>query len=392
MKNYLYLIFVLLLYSKLSFSQSYQLSTKLDSAGYYFDCYDFETSESLYQSILHSDSLNFAALNGLADSKINLGKKIEALSILDKLMFLDTTNRTSGKKASVLMDLSRFKEAEAIYSNLCLLDSINAYFSRKLAISVYKQDEFFRSIPFIKNYLKLQSSDLEMKMVLAESYFKIDSFPKSLAICEEILQEDSMYSSAVSRAGFICFTKLKDYEKALPFYERLNFLEKFKDPFHLKNLGICEFFTGRPEHAAQLLDSLSDQINDDAMIPFYAGLSYKRLGKVDEALIFLERAAVVAVPSYVADVYHHLGRTYSQKRMFEEALEAYFKVREIDLSNYLVLFDIAIAYEESKRDIMAALPYYELYIKKTTNTNSVDYEYAKNRVEKIKEQLFFEGK
>jgi len=157
-------------------------------------------------------------------------------------------------------------------------------------------------------------------------------------------------------------------------------------------MGICEFFTGKPEHAAQLLDSLSDQINDDPMIPFYAGLSYKRLGKVDEALIFLQRAATVAVPAYVADIYHHLGRTYSQKRMFDDALDAYFKVREIDSSNYYVLFDIAIAYEESKRDIMAALPYYELYVKKTTNTNAADYEYAKNRIERIKEQLFFEGK
>lgn len=368
------------------------MNSKLDSACFYFDCYDFETSESLFQNILQSDSLNFIALNGLADSKINLGKKNEALSILDKLMLLDSTNRTSGKKASVLMDLSRFKEAESIYVQLCLLDSTNAYFSRKLAISVYKQDEYRRTIPQVENYLKQQPSDNEMKMVMADSYFKIDSFAKSLTVCEEILQSDSIYSSALSRAGYICFSKFKDYEKALVFYERLNFLENYKDPFHMKNMGICEFFTGKPEHAAQLLDSLSDQINDDPMIPFYAGLSYKRLGKVDDALIFLQRAATVAVPAYVADIYHHLGRTYSQKRMFDDALDAYFKVREIDSSNYYVLFDIAIAYEESKRDIMAALPYYELYVKKTTNTNAADYEYAKNRIERIKEQLFFEGK
>lgn len=368
------------------------MNSKLDSAGFYFDCYDFETSESLFQNILQTDSLNFIALNGLADSKINLGKKNEALSILDKLMLLDSTNRTSGKKASLLMDLSRFKEAESIYLQLCLLDSTNAYFSRKLAISVYKQDEYRRTIPLVENYLMQQASDNEMKMVLADSYFKIDSFAKSLNVCEEILLADSMCSSAVSRAGFINFTKFQDYEKAIVYYERLNKIENYKDPFHLKNLGVCQYFTGKPEEAAFLLDSLSDQISDDAMIPFYAGLSYKRLGKVDEALIFLQRAATVAVPAYIADIYHHLGRTYSQKRMFDDALEAYFKVREIDSSNYYVLFDIAIAYEESKRDIMAALPYYELYVKKTTDTNAVDYEYAKNRIEKIKEQLFFEGK
>jgi len=67
------------------------------------------------------------------------------------------------------------------------------------------------------------------------------------------------------------------------------------------------------------------------LIPFYAGLSYKKLGKPNLALQFLERSAFLAVPAYVAEIYHHLGRAYSAKRMFAEALNAFEKVCEIDL-------------------------------------------------------------
>ncbi len=387
------LILLLLFFQRVSFAQSLQPMTVLDSARYYFEYFDFESSEELFQNIVASDSTNFSALEGLADSKINLGQKVEALTILDKLYNLDSTNsRVAGKRASLLMDFDRFNEAEAIYANLILRDTTNAYFSRKRAISVYKQDDYRRTVPLVEKYLKLQPSDNEMKMVMADSYQKIDSFASAITVCEDVLNSDSISRSALSKAGFLYFSKLKKYEKALPFYEKLNKLENYKDPFHLKNQGICEFFTGNHEHSAYLLDSLSDELNDDAMIPFYAGLSYKGLGKVDEALLFLQRSATIAVPAYLADIYHHLGRAYSQKRMFNEALESYFKVREIDATNYHVLYDIAIAYEEFERNIMAALPYYNLYVEKVVNPNPSDFKYAKDRIVKIKEQLFFEGK
>jgi tetratricopeptide (TPR) repeat protein len=99
---------------------------------------------------------------------------------------------------------------------------------------------------------------------------------------------------------------------------------------------------------------------------------------------------MLVLPPYTADFYHHLGRTYSAKRMYPEALEAYQAVLEYDAENVQVLYDIAITHEEYNRNQTVALTYYQQFLQASQGKSTPDVTYAENRVKRIKEELFFE--
>jgi tetratricopeptide (TPR) repeat protein len=299
--------------------------------------------------------------------------------------------RISGKYAALFMDIGAYKRAEEIYSRLYAADTNSQYFLRKLITSYYKQEEFLGLIPFAQKFIALQPVDIDIRLVLITAYQKTDSTMLAVDELNKLLMIEPANLTAIAKMAFIYFSKLKEYDIAAGYYRQLNQMENNSDPTHLTNLGICEFFVGNVDVAAPLLDSLSYVIPTDPMIPFYAGLAYKQVGNADLALRFLERSAFLAVPAYVADVFHHLGRAYSAKRMFTEAFKSFDKVREITPDNYMVLFDIAITHEEFNLNRKEALKYYNQFLEKSV-VNSAEAKYAKARVEKIKEQLFFEGK
>lgn len=384
---------VIELFKKQTENHKADISDYLIAAKCYEQQFDFVSAANCYQKALTFDSANVQTLEGLADANVQLGLKKEALDIYSGLFNADSANiRIAGKYASLFMDVGAYKHAQEIYQRLYAADTNSIYFLRKLITSYYKQEEFQELVPLTQKMISLQPFDVDMRLVLITAYQKADSTLLAIDELNRLLAIDTTNLTAISKLAFLYFTKLQEYDEALVYYKQLNEMENNSDITHLTNLGICEFFAGDTEVAAYLLDSLSDVLPTDAMIPFYAGLSYKRQGKPDLALQFLERSAFLAVPAHVADIYHHLGRAYSAKRMFTEAFKAFEKVREIAPDNYMVLYDIAITHEEFNLNRKTALSYYQQFLDKCPNRSSPEAMYAASRMVTIKEQLFFEGK
>lgn len=375
--------------------------------------FDFKAAIINYEKALNFDSSNVAAIEGLADARLNLGMKKEAYAGYAQIMGLDTTNaRVAAKTAGLLMDFDQYAAAESIYSKLYSQDSSNAYFFRRLMLSMYKQKQYAYVLnlyfgsngdrittinkksahAFICQPSVKRDFDKEVEMMVADSYMKINNNQGAIAVMNEILKADSLYIPAISKLGYIYFSAYRSYDIAVEYYRLLNKLEGYSDPFHLKNLGICEYFVGNHEYAAHLLDSLADELADDPFVYFYAGLSYRKLGNIDKALELLENSSMYVIPAYTGDLYHHLGRAYAAKRLFEKAIQTYKKVREYDPENYQVLYDLAVTYEEFDLNRSAALVYYEQFVQECNNQRSADLKYAENRIKIIKEELFFDGK
>ena len=354
--------------------------------------FDFEKAIEKYNASIQLNPENKTAWEGLADASINLGYKENALAAYDQLLASDSTNaRILGKKATLLSDMNRYAEAESIYRYLLAKYDHNPFFYRRLMIALHKQRNFLEIIITHEAEPNFAATDKEVKMVVADAYYRVGGNMETLSIIDQILQIDSLYTPALSRAGHIHFTVYRNYEKAVILYRTLNRVNNFSDPFHLKNLAICEYFTGNQQFAALVLDSLITELADDPMVPFYAGLSYRKLGNVDRALELFEYAVgMLGMPTYTADFYHHLGRTYSAKRMYPEALEAYQMVLEHDPENIQVLYDIAITHEEYNRNRIVALTYYQQFLEAHKGRITPDVTYAENRVKRIKEELFFE--
>lgn len=95
-----------------------------------------------------------------------------------------------------------------------------------------------------------------------------------------------------------------------------------------------------------------------------------------------------ATPAYLPEMYHHLGQIYGQQRKFEESVVALKKASELDPTNHEVLFEIATTYEEFNSNKTMALNYYNIYLKEA-GESARNANYALDRIQKIKEDLFF---
>ena len=354
--------------------------------------FNYEGAIQTYEKGLQSYPNNTRLIEGLADAQLNMGFKTEALKSYSLLVQLDSTNvRYLGKQAGVMMDLDLYAKAKKIYQSLFDADSSNIYFLRKLMMARYKMKEYAYTINLkIKNPYFPQANK-ELQLLVADCYLKINRNFDAVSLLDSILRIDSLYIPAISKLAFVQFGTFRNYEDAVVLYRRLNALEGSTDLGHLKNVAICEYFVGNQEIAAPILEALIKELPDDPFVPFYAGLSYKKLGDVDKALEYIEKAGGMVIPDYAGDVFHHLGRAYAAKRMFQEAIDTYQKVRLYDPQNYQVLFDIAVCHEEWKLNRTVALGYYQQYVKECTKRSSSDFEYAENRIRFIKEELFFEG-
>jgi tetratricopeptide (TPR) repeat protein len=357
--------------------------------------FQYSEAANCFRKILAKNSGNSVAREGLADVQKTLGLKNEALqnySFLPMYSKYDSM-RILGKKAAVLMDINKYENAAGLYAQLLTLDSANVFFYSRLMMARYKQKQY---LSVIEHYTDTSlcaecKAEAEVKMMVADSYSKIGDYIHSLELLYAILENDSTYIPALSKAAYIQFSTYKNYQDAVVLYRKLNRLENELDPFHLRNQAICEYFTGNSELAAPMLDSLVTEIQNDAFIPFYAGLAYKNIREFDKSLEMLKLASEIVIPAYTGDIFHHLGRAYASHRELERAIEIYKKVQEYDSANYQVLYDIAVTYEEYKLNRTMALAYYKLFLNACPDTKSSNYRYAQNRVQQINEELFFMG-
>lgn len=368
--------------------QDYQMA-----ANCHLQLFDFEKAIDCFRLGLKTDPAANELIEGLSDALLNIGFKEEALAGYLQFAYFDSTNtRIKAKVAGVLLDLNRYGEAKNSYQTLYTDDSSNVYFLRRLMQTRYKLQDFASVINLSFENSYYPNTNKELQMMVADSYSKLDQNHLALGVLDSILDLDSLYQPAINKIAYIQFTSYRNYQDAVVYYRLLNRLESPTDPFHLRNLAICEYFVGNQEYAAPVLDSLIREIENDPFIPFYAGLSYQELGNVDKAFELLKMAADQVIPGYAADFYHHLGRAYASKRMFEKAITTYLKVREFNPENYQVLFDIAVTYEEWNLNRTVALPYYQQFVKECTYERSSDLNYAEDRIKLIKEELFFDGK
>lgn len=354
--------------------------------------FDFSTAIQFWQMVLDVDSTHARAIEGIADGYNNLGNYRQALAYYCRILPADTVGVAFwGKFAGVLTNLEMDKQVVPIYEKLLQVDSLNLFLMRKLAAARYTLKDYNGAVDCLIKYRKLNPTDLTMGLALATSYQRMEKNNEAVLVLEELLLSDSTLLAPLNKLAYIHYNNLKNYEKAVVLYRKVNQMEGHTDPIHLINQGVCEYFVGNHAFSAKLLDSMAYVNASDPIVWFYAGMSYRKLGDIDQALSYLQTAAKFSIPIYAADMFHHLGRVYSLKRMFQEAITAYEKTREIDPGNSLVLYDLALAYEEMSRNSTMALAYYQQFTTETAVKGSAEYQYAVDRIKKIKEEQFFEG-
>jgi len=415
MKNNFYLIALLLfLLPVLSFSQdkidvlilnkNYEQAlseldkkiTKLPDAALYLkrgmiyeNLQDYQNAVTAFTEGLMLEPENTTLMEETAECFAILGNNRDAVAFYEKAKDLAPDNLVlAGKLGRVYINEKQYQEAYDVFSSIYSRDSSNVFWNKQLAYCAFRVFKREEAVHIYEKVVEANPRDHSSYINLINSYNWKKEGNQIMVIIQKGLNQfpsdpDLLYEEAMY------FFKTKQYAPAMVSFEKFRKVEPETDYETLMNIGIATYFAGFEKDALDIFDEMFTMNPNDPLVIYYQSLCYKKLNNYEEAEKRMIWAIEGSTPDYVAEMYHHLGQIYGQERKFAESVEALQKAYELNPEKIEVLFEIATTYEEFNSNKTLAMNYYSNYLKVAAGSGKNTI-YALERIEKLKEDLFFE--
>lgn len=350
---------------------------------------NYQSALKAFGNGLRYDASNIAMLEETAECFSILGNNQDAVAFYKKALQVEPNNLAlASKLGRVYIKLDDYKTAYNIFSTVYEKDSTNVYWNKQLAYCSFRVSQRKQARDLYKKVLDANPRDYGTYINILHCYnwkkeanvimATIDSGLVQFPANKELLYEKAMF-----------FYKTKRYGPAMLQFEK--YLEQEKQPEYetLMNYAISTYFAEHVEKALDIFGDLKRQNPNDPLVLYYQSLCNRKLKKFDDAIELMTFAIDASMPHYLSEMYHHLGQMYGQQRMFKASIEALKKAYELNPGKNEVLFEIATTYEEYNSNKTLALNYYRIYLTESGEAakNAI---YALDRIEKLKEDLFFE--
>lgn len=332
---------------------------------------------------------NSEILEELADAHSLLGNYYDARGNYEKAVGTDSTNlQLLGKLGRNYINLKNYKKGYQVFDKIFQVDSTNVYWNKQFAYCAYQTHKKKEAIHLYEKVLDLNPRDYSSYFNLLKLYATGRDNEKIVTLIESGLQEFPNDPEFYLEKANFQFS-LSNYELAMPEFE--NYYQTGGDSIYKinRNYAISCYFAGNEHKSLRVLRSLYRINPNDSFVLFYRSLCNKQLAKYEEAEKYMEGAIDMSYPTYLSEMYHHLGQILGQQRKFEESIEALKKAYELNPESHEVLFEIATTYEEFNSNKTLALNYYRIYLKEGGEA-AKNVNYALDRIERIKEDMFFE--
>ena len=349
----------------------------------------FQEAVSAFSMALEFEPENGDILIELADALSTLGNNHDANPFYEKATLLQPQNLTiSAKLGRNYIQLDKYQKAYTVFERIFSNDSTNTFWNKQLAFCAHQVGIKEQAIYLYEKGIQMNPRDYASYFNLIRLYQQSEQFGKALEIIEKGIENFPGDAGFYQHQANQLFSN-KQYDVAREAYE--NYFETGGDSLYkvLLNYGISLYFSGNQNKAIEMLDICASQVSNDPFVYFYLSLSYKKLTQYEVSEAYMNAAIESATPAYLPEMYHHLGQIYGQQRKFEESVSALKKANEYDPTNHEVLFEIATTYEEFNSNKTIALNYYTIYLKEA-GESARNVNYALDRIQKIKEDLFFE--
>jgi len=325
----------------------------------------------------------------LADALSTLGNHHDATAHYQRATEEQPENLPiAGKLGRNYIQLKKYRKAFSVFENIYQADSSNVFWNKQFAYCAYQTNEKELATRLYEKVLELNPRDYSSYFNLMKLYAARKNNDKIVALFNKGIKQfpgDPDFYLEMANFQF----GLRNYESAKAEFE--NYYSAGGDSVYKINLNyaICCYFAGYEKQSLKVLRSLYTLNPNDSFVLFYRSLCNKKLVNYEKAEEYMEAAIEMSYPTYLPEMYHHLGQILGQQRKFKESIEALKKAYELNPSAHEVLFEIATTYEEFNSNKTLALNYYQIYLKEG-GEEARNVTYALNRIERIKEDMFFE--
>ncbi len=350
---------------------------------------NYQDAVNAFSAALEIEPQNPEILGEMAEALSVLGNYTDANSFYEQALTLHPQNlQLSGKLGRNYINLKNYKKAYEIFSDIYKTDSTNVFWNKQFAFSAFQTNNRKLAVHLYHKVIHLNPRDYSSYFNLIKLYLMQEEQDNALAVIQLGLQNfpgDAEFY--LQKAGY--YYTLKNYEEARKLYEKYFVAGGDSAYKELLNYGITLYFVKDENKAISILEKCANLVANDPFALFYLSLSHKKLIHYEVAEAYMDAAIEAATPSYLPEMYHHLGQIYGQQRKFEKSVAALRKAHELDPTNHEILFEIATTYEEYNANKTLALNYYRIYLKEAGESGR-NLNYALDRIERIKEDLFFE--
>lgn len=350
---------------------------------------DYQNALLAYTEGLMLEPENVTLLEEAAECFSTLGNNVDAIAFFEKANSLAPENLVlAGKLGRVYINEKKYNKAYGVFSVIYQQDSSNVFWNKQLAYCAFRVFKREEAVHIYEKVIQANPRDHSSYVNLINCYNWQKEGNQIMSVIQKGLNEfpadpDLLYEEAMF------FYKTKRYGPAMVQFEKFFEVEKDPDYETLMNYGIATYFAGFEENALKTFDKLFEMNPNDALVMYYQSLCYKKLKNFEKSEKLMQWAIDASIPNYVAEMYHHLGQIFGQQRKFNESVEALEKAYELNPEKVEVLFEIATTYEEFNSNKTLALNYYRVYLKEAGESGK-NVSYALDRIEKLKEDLFFE--
>ena len=400
---------------------SFSLFSQVDSLNYYYLESDF--SKLIQYSNNNNRTYNINQTKIIVKAYKSIGKYKEASEFISKTKLPPSEeNKLIFLKADVLFKYGRTYQAQDIIGTLLSEDSLNSKYLY-LAERIYRSKKNYQLAKEVS--LKLLSMDsLNSNLYYKLGYYnaKLKKYDESLIQLYKTLSIDSTYVNAlrwiakIYSAHLETDSALKYIEKAINYepnnltiieeraninYRKHYYFRAVKDYLklvesgianikHKYRIGICYQNMRQPKKSLKILLKVWGKDSLNYKHAQALAVTYKKLKQLDLANQYLDKSLELLKPDklILASIYRqkvYVKFELNDKKEMDIALS-----KLIENSNdYFIFIEIASKYDELRKKVLA-LEYYKRYSKTPRFVESRSYEYTKNRIQRLKEELFAE--
>jgi len=350
---------------------------------------DYQNAINAYSEGLLLEPENTSLLEEMAECFSVLGNNVDAIAFYEKAKNLNPNNLVlAGKLGRVYINEKEYKKAYDVFSSIYSQDSSNVFWNKQLAYCAFRTFNREEAVKLYEKVIAENPRDHTSYINLINAY----NWKKEANQIMSVIQKGQREFPADPELRYeeaMFFFKTKRYGPAMVSFDKYFEVEKQPDYETLMNYGIATYFAEFEDKALDIFGGLYAQNPNDPLVMYYQSLCYKKLKDYEQSEKLMKWAIEGSTPDYVAEMYHHLGQIYGQERKFKESVEALEKAYELNPEKVEVLFEVATTYEEFNSNKTLALNYYQTYLKEA-GEGAKNTIYALERIEKLKEDLFFD--
>jgi tetratricopeptide (TPR) repeat protein len=369
---------------------AYQSLLRYDSAYHYY----------YLAAKLNCNSVSYRVAMGQILAK--LGRSREAIEVYEGLREDSLTGTQHLAELASLYSIRKdYKSSLEIYQYLISTDSLNYYFLKQAGRCYQDLNQTDSALSCFKAAFELNPSDVFLTHQIANIYLKKKDLDNAIFSIQKGFVYDTSNLDLLKLRGYIWL--LSDhFEMAIWDLEKAR-AQDSNSVFIMKYLGLSYHEAKAFDEAGETLRVAFRLDSIDSEIAFFLASALRWSKHEEEGIFYFKKSIELKQPDpgELKKVYLQLAELYKVLHRFDEALESYDQAQVCDPEDNVIWFKIAQLYDHNLNQKKVAIEYYEKYLDEgqtdqqlfnaEEGSSSPLEQHVKDRIGKLKEDLFFEN-